>query len=209
MKSLRASLLVPLALIACSPADTVGTSTTEISNAVNVDSTRMSGGPGVLIAHDSLKAVDGNPLPCCGVDSGSASVQVTAGLLKFYAAVHYADSMPTPAGWRPASCVQGVPNNSHLGINNLVTLPNGENYLLLPCSTGYYKVTLTEQISYPDGSSGVRQATLSTGAYGWQRDALSLAEQAVVGHATAAMSGATITVTVPGHRYQFLALRRP
>lgn len=105
--------------------------------------------------------------------------------------------------------MQEVPNGSHLALNQLLTLLDGESYLLLPCSAGMYSVTLTEKLDYPDGSSTTRQVNLSSGRYNWQPKTLSMREQGTVGGATASMSGAAITVVTPGHQYQFLAVRLP
>jgi hypothetical protein len=172
------------------------------------DSVTMSATAGPVIARDSLTAVDRSALPCCATDSAGVHVQVTGGTLTFSAASSYAEMIITPEGPRPNACVQGVPNGSHLDRNELLTLLDGESYLLLPCTAGYFSATLTEQLDLPDGSSTTRQVTLATGRYGWQRNLLSLREQGTASGATAAMSGATITVAVPGHRYAFVALPR-
>ncbi len=202
MRFPRAFALLPLLLIACS-GDPGGTQNS------TVDTTRMSGGPGLVILVDSLTVVDGNQLPCCTVDSAGVSRKVVAGRLTFFAAAQYTDMMSTPEGDRPSPCVQRVPNGSHIGGNNLLTLTDGTSHLLLRCTAGYYAVTLTEQLQSPCGSTTNRDVTLSSGAYNWQRDKLAFAEQSVVAHVTTSMSGATITVNVPVHRYQFLALPRP
>lgn len=172
------------------------------------DTVTMSGGAGVLIHRDSLAGVDDGQLPCCALDSAGVHIQVTAGTMMFYAASSYSDIGNTPAGPRPVACVQGVPNGAFIARNNLVTLLDGESYLLMPCTAGYYALTLTERLDYLDGSSATRQVTLSAGRYGWQRDLLSLTEQQTVGHAGASLSRDTITVAVPGHRYLFVALPR-
>ena len=138
------------------------------------DTVTMSSVAGVQIHHDSLTTVDGSPLPCCSRDSAAVHIQVTVGTLAFYAATSYGEIGNTPAGPRPVACVQGVPNGAFIALNNLVTLLDGESYLLMPCSAGYYAVTLTERLGYVDGSSTTRQVVVSSGRYGWQRDLLSL-----------------------------------
>jgi hypothetical protein len=197
--------LVAWSFAACSPEDATGDFGAVVTRG---DTVTMSAVAGALIARDSLTAADASPLPCCSQDSAGVHSQVTAGTMRFYAATTYAETVFTPAGPRPNACVQGVPNGSFLALNNLLTLPDGENYLLMPCTAGFYNITLTERLSYADGSSAIRQVTLSSGRYGWQRDLISFKEQGSVGSATASMLGATITVTVSGHRYVFLAVPR-
>jgi len=158
------------------------------------------------IARGSLTAADGHQLPCCAADSSGAHVTIVGGVLTFYASAHYADSVVTPAGWRPLACVQEVPSGAHVALNGLVTLPDGSTYLLLPCSAGTYGVALTQQLDYPDGSSRTNRVTLSSGAFNWERDTLTIVDSEVGGRFTASLSGATITVTAPGHQYRFVAV---
>jgi hypothetical protein len=173
------------------------------------DTVTMSGGPASVIARDSLTTVDGNLLPCCSTDSAGVHVQVIGATLTFYEGTTYADMAPTPGGIMPAACVQGVSNGSFVGRNNLLTLPDGVSYLLMPCTAGYLGVTLTEQVVAGDGSSTQRQVTLLSARYGWQRDLLSLTEVGGVGGATASMSADTIAIVTSDHRYSFVALPRP
>jgi len=86
-----------------------------------------------------------------------------------------------------------------------VTLPNGSNYLSLPCSVGGYRLTLTKRVERPDGSSLTEDVLLASGAFNWSRDRLKFVatEGAPL---TASLSGATVSVTVPGHRYQLVAI---
>ena len=160
---------------------------------------------GSVIARDSLTAADGQLLPCCGVDASGAHVTIVGGALTFYAFAHYADSVATPAGWKPRACVQGVPNGAHIALNDLVTLPDGSTYLLLPCSAGAYSITLTKEFDYSDRSSRTDSVSLSSGTFSWKPDTLTI-EAEVGARVTASMSGATITVMTPGHTYQFLAV---
>lgn len=207
MRSRYLCLLGTLSCVACSQASsTLSNGDAALSAG---DTVTMSAVPGVVIARDSLTAINDNLLPCCSVDSAGVRVQVTAGTMTFYAAAGYADSMFTPDGKMPRACVQEVPSGSHLARNNLLTLPDSESYLLLPCSAGRYSVTLTEQVGNADGSSTSRQVSLSSGRYAWSPRALSLTDQGTVSGATASMSGANITVTVPGHHYRFLAIPLP
>jgi hypothetical protein len=193
-----------LTCAACSATDSTGLNAVVTTG----DTVSMSGAPGALIAHDSLTLADNGPLPCCTRDSAGIHIQVTAGTMTFYAATIYADMAGTPEGPKPHACVQEVPNGWTVGINNVLTFTDGASYLLMPCTAGFYSITLTERLSLSDGSSTNRQVVVSSGRYGWQRDLLSLREQGNVSHAAASMSGATISVAVPGHRYTFLALPR-
>ncbi len=161
---------------------------------------------GRVIARDSLTAVDGKLLPCCGVDASGAQVTIVGGTLTFYASAHYADSVATPAGWVARACVQGVPNGAYVALNGLVTLPDGSAYLLLPCSAGTYSVTLTRQFDYSDGSSRTDRVILSSGTFSWKRDTLTIEDSQVGDRFIASMSRATITVMAPGHTYQFVAV---
>lgn len=197
---LRYGPFLALLVIACQP--TAATST-GVDDGVDIGA--MSGIRGRLIAHDSLTAVESDTIPCCQVDSAGINITITGGTLAFYAATGYTDSTLTPEGHVPAACVLAVPNGSLIGINNLVTLEDGESYLALPCSLGYYGVTLAERLDLPDGSSATRQLVISTGAYAWKRDTLTLAGDDAAG-ATASMSGATITIAIGGWHYGFLAV---
>jgi hypothetical protein len=158
---------------------------------------------GRLIARETLMVADGNQVPCCTMTSSDSSVTIVGGALSLHAAAHYADTVATPAGLMSGACVQEVPNGAYVSLNGLVTLPGGSTYLLLPCSVGTYRLTLTRQVDYQDGSSQANDMLLTSGAFNWRRDALTLVD-AEGGPVTASLSGATVTVTVPGHRYQFV-----
>jgi hypothetical protein len=206
MKSLYLSILVALTCVACSSGTSMPSGELAVASG---DTVTMSGGPGVAIARDSLTTVDGNVLPCCTTDSAGVHVQVIGATLTFYEATTYAAMGPTPGGIMPVACVQGVPNGSFVARNNLLTLPDGVSYLLMPCTAGYLGVTLTEQVVAGDGSSTQRQVTLLSARYGWQRDLLSLTEVGGTSGATASMSADTIAIVTSGHRYSFVALPRP
>ena len=128
------------------------------------------------------------------MDASGAHVTIVGGALTFYAFAHYADSVATPAGWKPRACVQGVPNGAHIALNGLVTVPDGTTYLLLPCSAGAYSVTLTKQFDYSDGSSRTDSVSLSSGTFTWKRDTLTIEDSQFGDGVTASLAGATITV---------------
>jgi hypothetical protein len=160
---------------------------------------------GPLIARESLTVADGDQVPCCTVTSSDARVTIVGGALSLYALAHFVDTVFTPAGLMSRACVQQVPNGASISLNRLVTLPDGSTYLLLPCSVGTYRLTLTKHVDYPDGSSQTYDVLLGSGAFNWRRDTLTLtdSERAPV---AASLSGATVDVTVPGHRYQFVTM---
>jgi hypothetical protein len=159
---------------------------------------------GRLIARGSLTVVDGNQVPCCTVTTSGVRVTVLGGALSLYALAHYSDTVATPGGLMSGACVQELPNGSSVSLNGLVTLPDGSSYLLLPCSVGTYRLTLTEQTVFPDGSSQVNDTLLVSGSFTWHRDRLTLLDFKVRS-VTAALSGASVAVVVPGHHYQFEA----
>jgi hypothetical protein len=106
-----------------------------------------------VMARESLTAVDGAALPCCGVDSAGIHISIVRGALTFYRATFYPDSVGTPAGWRPYACVHGVPSGAFVHSNGLVTLPDGSSYFIPGCSSGTYSVTLSQQVDYPSGAT--------------------------------------------------------
>jgi hypothetical protein len=159
---------------------------------------------GRLIARESLTAADGSPVPCCTVTSSGGRVTIVGGALSLYASAHYVDTVATPGGLISGACVQEVPSGAHVSLSGLVTLPDGSSYLLLPCSVGSYRLTLTEQVAYPHGSSQTNDILLTSGSFNWHRDRLTLMDSEG-SPLTASLSGATVAVTVAGHRYQFVA----
>ncbi len=159
---------------------------------------------GRLIARGSLTVVDGNQIPCCTVTASGVRTTVLSGALSLYALAHYSDTVATPAGLMSGACVQEVPNGSSVSLSGLVTLPDGSSYLLLPCSVGTYRMTLTQQATYPDGSSQINDTLVVSGSFTWQRDRLTLMDFKVHG-VSAALSGASVALAVPGHHYQFVA----
>jgi hypothetical protein len=161
---------------------------------------------GGVIARESLTAVDGGPLPCCGIDSAGAHVSIVSGVLTFYAATYYPDSIPTPGGIKPRACVNEIPNGARVNsLTSVVTFPDGSAYILVGCSWGAYGLTLSQQL---DSSSTLNEATVSAGAFTWKRDTLTIADPQLGGplSPSASMAGATITVIVRGHTYQFVAI---
>jgi hypothetical protein len=164
---------------------------------------------GPLIALDSLTVADGQVLPCCAVDSAGARVTIIGGTLSFYRAATFSDTVFTPGGPMSGACVQEVANGAHLTQNGLVTLPGGDAYLLLPCSVGNYRLTVTQRVVRADGSQQTIELALSTGSYAWQRDSLTLFDAHAPRPFSASMSGPTITVTAGDHRYQLVAVPSP
>ena len=197
MRSAKISSVAVLLLVAGG----CGTSTPTNSDGASPPS---EAGPVILI--DSMTTVDGQPLPCCSADSGGVRITTTAGTLTFYAAAHYPDSAFTPVGWRPRACVQEVPNGSHLALNSLLTLPDGSNYLMIPCTNGVYRLSLTQSVKNPDGTVNVRQVSASSGIYAWLPNQLLLAELSLAPPPATSMVGATIQVTLGGHQHLFVAL---
>jgi len=181
------------------------------SNAIgDLSSEDRAGFParGGLIQTDSLTSVDGAPLPCCTADSAGSHITILSGRLDFYADAQYTDTVITPEGPRSGACVQGVPDGSIIQRNGVLTLPGGGSYLLMPCSIGVYEVTLSE---FVDGGSGPpsRDVSIALGSYSWAPNALSVGDQGTSsGHISAGMSAATITLTIRGHRYRFVATSR-
>jgi hypothetical protein len=162
--------------------------------------------PGVLILTDSLMTVNNTSLPCCNRDSAGIRATTIRGSLMFYAAARYTDTLNTPAGPRSRVCVQEVPNGSSIARNQLLTLPDGSSYLLLPCSQGFYRFVRTELLKRADGTSTTQDVVASSGGYAWAPNRLSLTEQATLAHPETSLSGAQITLTLSGQRYRFLAL---
>jgi hypothetical protein len=160
---------------------------------------------GHLIALDSLRTLDGQGLPIATLDGAT---------LTFYAAASYTDPVVTPDGPRSRACVQGVPNGARIGINGLVTLPDGSTYLLLPCSHGAFAIVLTQRVTMTDGSPRTEQDTLSQGLFTWKvdtltwkADTLTLIDARDPGRFSTSLAGDTVTVTASDHRYVFEAVR--
>lgn len=149
-----------------------------------------------LLAQESLATVDGQALPCCGTPDAT----VTAGTLNFYAAASYPDTVFTPAGPMPAACVQEVPNGAYLHSNNTVTLGDSVAYILLPCSSGLFTITVQHAgLAAAEGSGG---GIVSSGTYILRRDTIALADPGR--DLTVAMHSTTISVSVGGHAYTFV-----
>jgi hypothetical protein len=117
-----------------------------------------------LIARESLTVADGNQVLCCTGTSSAGQVTLVSGGLSLYALAHYSDTVVTPAGLASGACVQELPNGAVVHLNGLVTLPDGSSYLLLPCSVGTYRLTLTERVARPDGSSETLDTLLTSGS---------------------------------------------
>ena len=160
---------------------------------------------GHLIALDSLRTLDGQGLPTATLDGAT---------LTFYAAASYTDTGLTPDGPRSRACVQGVPNGARIGINGLVTLPDGSTYLLLPCSSGTFAIVLTQRVAMTDGSPRTEQDTLSHGLFTWKvdtltwkADTLTLIDARDPSRFSTSLAGDTVAVAASDHRYVFEAVR--
>ena len=163
--------------------------------------------PGPFIQRYALTAVDGAALPCCASgDASGAQVRVVAGSLTFFHESFYKDTVFTPVGKMSKACVHEIPNGGHVhGFTNVVTLPDGSSYMLLPCDRGFYAFGTTQRFDYPDGSSRTDSLTISFGSFQDQPNTLVLADLSPAGAARATVVGATIVVTANGHQYQLEA----
>jgi len=160
---------------------------------------------GAVVALDSLRVADAVGLPCCAVDSAGARVTIVAGTLTFRSYPHYTDTAFTPAGPRSAACVTAVPNGATIHANGLVTVGDSVAYLVIPCHVGTYALVLTQRLDLAGWPPRTVDVTVSSGAYAWKRDTLSLVDGA--GEALAArMSADTIIVAARGHTYKLQAV---
>jgi hypothetical protein len=166
--------------------------------------------PGASFSRYSLTTIDGETLPCCASgDASGVRVTVVAGSLTFFHESFYRDTVFTPAGPMSKACVHEVPNGGHVSeFTNVVTLPDGTSYMLLPCDRGFYAFGATQRFDYPDGSSRTDSLTLSFGSFKDKPDTLVLTDLSHAGAASASVAGATIVVTATGHQYR-LAPKSP
>jgi len=80
---------------------------------------------GPVIARYTLTAEDGNPPPCCAIDSAGVRITVVGGALTFHGPAGYRDTVFTPAGPASRACVHGVPNGANVNtFTHTVTLPD-------------------------------------------------------------------------------------
>lgn len=146
-----------------------------------------------VIGLDSLRAVNGSNLPCCGIVGGA---------LTFYYPSHPTDYIPTPGGMVPKECVIGVPEGELLNPRRGVAVSaGGDTIPELPCTTGEYRLTV-------QGTVGAGDQVVSSGTYIWAPDSLwhSLTLTLIDSRLSPVMTQAhsdTIDVSVWGRSYLF------
>lgn len=166
---------------------------------------------GPAIAHDSVVAVDLQPLPCCSVDSAGGTVTVVGGTLTFHRLASYTDTVATPGGLMSAACVTEVPNGASVYPNGLVTVGDSIGYLTIPCSKGTYAFVVSRRVDLPGIPSDTLDDTVSVGAYQITNripDQLTLVDLPSGVHLTTTLSWDTVTVATRGHRYRLVAMSR-
>lgn len=160
------------------------------------DSTSLSRGdrlPPRVIGLDSLRAVNGSTLPCCGIAGGA---------LTFYYPTNPTVFVATPDGMAPKECVIGVPNGELLNPRKGVAVSmEGDTIPLLPCTAGEYRLTVQD-------SGGGADQVVSSGTYTWAPDSLwhSLTLTLIDSRLSPVMTQAhsdTIDVSVWGRSYLF------
>ena len=152
--------------------------------------------PPRVIGLDSLRAVNGSNLPCCGIVGGA---------LTFYYPSHPTDYIPTPGGMVPKECVIGVPDGELLNPRKGVAVSaDGDTIPELPCTTGEYRLTVEDAV-------GAGDQVVSSGTYTWAPDSLwdSLTLTLVDSRpapVTTQVQGDAIQVNVWGKSYRFLVI---
>jgi len=167
--------------------------------------TAITADVGSVVALDSLRTADAAALPCCTVDTAGGRVTIVGGTLTFRNNAHYTDTAFTPGGAMSAACVTEVPNGAFIHANGLVTVGDSVAYLVIPCHVGTYTFALSQRLDLNGGSSRTVTVTVSSGAYAWKRDTLSLAGGAV-GALAVTLSVDTVVVVAAGHTYKFQAV---
>jgi len=159
---------------------------------------------GPVIARYTLTAEDGNPPPCCAVDSAGVRITVVGGALTFRGPAAYRDTVFTPAGPRSGACVHGVPNGAFVNSRTYtVTLTDGTRYLLLPCNRGAYDFIVIRRLDHEGGSSTTDSIVVSSGTFSAKPDTIDLADSRNPSSFTASVTAPTVLVTGPAHQYRF------
>jgi len=161
-------------------------------------------GVGPVVARYSLTAEDGNPPPCCAVDSAGVRITVVGGALMFRGPAGYRDTVFTPAGPASAACVHEVPNGAFVNTRtHTVTLTDGTRYLLLPCDRGAYDLIVIRRLDHEGGSSTTDSIVVSSGTFSAKPDTIGLADSRNPVSFTASVTAPTVLVTGPTHQYRF------
>ncbi|OLD15394.1 MAG: hypothetical protein AUJ01_12305 [Acidobacteria bacterium 13_1_40CM_3_65_5] len=148
-------------------------------------------GVGPVVARYTLTAEDGNPPPCCAIDSAGVHITVVGGALTFHGPAGYRDTVFTPAGPMSGACVHGVPNGAFVNSRTYtVTLTDSTRYLLLPCDRGAYALIVIRRLDHEGGSSA-------------KPDTIDLADSRSPSSFTASVTAPTVLVTGPAHQYRF------
>jgi len=167
-------------------------------------------GPGAPLppqtALDSLVAVDGDTLPCCAEPLRGGTVTVVGGSLVYYYPTNAPDTVFTPVGPLPRSCVVLVPNGIAVG-DGYAILPDSSRVPAPPCTAGEYRLILTRRYDFPGFPTRIDHVTIASGDYTWRTDStwvhdtLSLTDS-TAGPLVTAVAGLRISVTLGGHQYQ-------
>src|SRR6266576_196820 len=148
-------------------------------------------GVGPVVAHYTLTGLDGNPPPCCAVDSAGVHITVVGGALTFHGPAGYRDTVFTPAGPMSAACVHGLPDSTR--------------FLLLPCDRGAYALMVIRRLDHEGGggSSTTDSIVVSSGTFSAKPDTIDLADSRNPSSFTASVTAPTVLVTGPTHQYRF------
>jgi len=161
-------------------------------------------GIGPVVARYTLTAEDGNPPPCCAVDSAGLHITVVGGALTFHGPAGYRDTVFTPAGPASRACVHGVPNGANVNtFTHTVTLPDSTRYLLLPCDRGAYALIVIRRLDHAGGSSTTDTIVVSSGTFSAKPDTIDLADSRNPSAFTASVTAPTVLVTAATHQYRF------
>ena len=161
-------------------------------------------GVGPVIAHYMLTAEDGNPPPCCAIDSAGVRITVIGGALTFHGPAGYRDTVFTPAGPMSGACVHGVPNGAFVNSRTYtVTLTDSTRYLLLPCDRGAYGLIVIRRLDHEGGSSTTDSIVVSSGTFSAKPDTIDLVDSRNPSLFTASVTAPTVLVTGPIHQYRF------
>jgi hypothetical protein len=159
---------------------------------------------GPVVARYTLTAEDGNPPPCCAIDSAGVHITVVGGALTFHGPAGYRDTVFTPAGPMSGACVHGVPNGAFVNSRTYtVTLTDGTRYLLLPCDRGAYTLIVIRRLDHEGGSSTTDSIVVSAGTFSAKPDTIDLADSRNSNSFTASVTAPTVLVTGPTHQYRF------
>ena len=161
-------------------------------------------GVGPVIARYTLTAEDGNPPPCCSIDSAGVHITVVGGALTFHGPAGYRDTVFTPAGPMSGACVHGVPNGALVDSRTYtVTRTDGTRYLQLPCDRGAYELIVIRRLDHEGDSSTTDSIVVSSGTFSARPDTIDLADSRNPSSFAASVTAPTVLVTGPTHQYRF------